>query len=101
MFFLIITTNLALFLSSFQLISVGSGLAGGLVLTGGIVTTALSALFYQFRNQHAHQHGHHHEHHHAHHEGTSKKLKKIGKLKKLIPDCDCLPDCDCDCCGCD
>jgi hypothetical protein len=80
MFFLIVTTNLAIYLSSLQLLGSGSTFAGGLALAGGALTTSVSVLLYKLK--------------------ASKIAKKAGK--KLIPDCDCLPDCDRDCpCGCD
>lgn len=88
MFFLLVATNLAIYLSSLQFLGSGNAALAGVTFAGGVLTSSLSVMFYKL-----------------------KKVKKVGKIgKKLIPDCDCdclecdcLPDCDgpdCDCdCG--
>lgn len=72
MFFLLIATNLTVYLSSLQLFANNRLLAGGSTLMGGIILTFFSNLAYK-----------------------AKKLKSKKKKRKDICDCDNIPDCDC------
>lgn len=82
MFFLVITANLVVYLSSLQLLGTGSLAAGGLTLAGGVTLTSLSVALYKFKKE------------------KFGKFKKGKKLDKWITD-DCGECCNCDCCGCD
>ncbi|SHE93294.1 hypothetical protein SAMN05444392_10521 [Seinonella peptonophila] len=80
MFFLLVTANLTLYVSSAQLLFNNSWVAGLSTLVGGVSLSLFSKLGYS-------------------------KLKKKGKIgKKVCDGLDCFDNCDCvdcDCGGCD